>query len=502
MDFVTIINNLNGTIWALPVILLLLFVSIYYLIRIDFGTLRNWKLQLGLLTSGGGSEEGISPLETFFSVAAYRVAVGNVGGVAVAILFGGPGAVLWMVVTALLTSAIAYAENALGQVYKVRQDGQYRGGPYNYIESGLGWKPLAILFALLVVVAVPLFIVGAGVNNIAMAFENSMGISPVISGSVVAFFLFLVISGGVRRIAKFSTFIVPIMTVLYFGLTILILITNFANIPSTIGMIFSSAFSTNAIFGGLFGNAVVFGVKRAVNSSGAGMGETPAAAAAAETPHPAEQGLINAFTVYIDVAVCLCSGLMMLITDCFNVLDKNGDYLHIGTGSSIMADQAATGTVGAVWVQEAANTVLPSVGGIIVAFALLFFAFSTSVAYYYEGEAGLAYLLKNKGEKSRKTAIWTLRIAMPIMVFVWANVAASTAWSISEIFLGMMVWVNGIALIFLSEKAIVVYKDYISQVKAGKEPYFNPQKLGIKNADLWMDLNREQIESDKPSMTA
>jgi len=498
MTLETIINKLNGAIWALPVILLLLFVSIAYCVAMRFGTLRNWKLQFDLLRSGGGSSaEGISPFETFCSVIAYRVAVGNIGGVCVAIMYGGPGAIFWMLITSLITSAIAYAENSLGQIYKVRQDGQYRGGPYNYMESGLGWKPLAVVFGLLALIAVPLFVSGAGANNIGMAFKNSLGIPPAITGIVVAVFLFLVISGGVRRIAKFSTIIVPIMTILYLAMTIIVLVANAGKIPSMFGLVLSSAFSRNAIFGGLFGSAVVYGVKRAVNSSGAGMGETPSMAAAAECPHPGEQGLINAFTVYIDVAVCLCSGFLVLITDCFNVLGVDGAYMHIGEGSSILADQAATGTAGVVWVQEAVDTVIPTIGGILVAFSLLFFAFSTTIAYYYEGESGLAYLARSKDQSTRNKMIWALRIAQPIMFFVWFNVAASTAWAVSEIALGLMIWVNGIALIFLFPKVIKVYNDYMSQLKAGKKPYFNPQKLGIKNADLWMDINKEYIEMEK-----
>lgn len=492
-----VINKVNGAIWALPVILLLLIVSIAYSIAMRFGTLRNWRLQLGLLKSGNSSEEGISPFETFCSVAAYRVAVGNVGGVCVAIMSGGPGAIFWMFVTALLTSAIAYAENSLGQLYKVRQDGQYRGGPYNYMESGLGWRPLSIAFALLAVVAVPLFVSGAGANNIGMAFKNSLGISPVVSGAVVSFLLFLVVTGGVRRIAKFSTIIVPIMTILYLGITVVVLGANVTKIPEMFGLILSSAFSTNAIFGGLFGSAISYGVKRAVNSSGAGMGETPPSAAAAESPHPAEQGLINAFTVYIDVAVCLCSGFLVLITDCFNVLGPDGSFIHIGSGSAVMADQAATGTAGVVWVQEAVNTVVPNIGGILVAFALTFFAFSTTIAYYYEGESGLAYLARSIPEKKRKKLIWVLRIAQPLMFFVWFNVTAGTAWAVSEIALGAMIWVNGIALIFLFPKVIKIYNDYLKQIKEGKKPYFNPRKLGIKNADLWLDINKEQIASDE-----
>ena len=480
----------------MPVILLLLFVSIAYCFAMGFGTLRNWKLQFHLLFSGeSGSEEGISPFQTFCAVAAYRVAVGNIGGVMVAIMYGGPGALFWMVVTSLLTSAIAYAENSLGQLYKVRQDGQYRGGPYNYMESGLGWRPLAIVFALLAVIAVPLFVSGAGANNIGMAFENSLGMSTIGTGGIVSFFLFMIISGGVRRIAKFSTAIVPLMTFLYLAMTIILLVTNIEKIPGMLGMVLSSAFGADAIYGGLFGSAISYGVKRAVNSSGAGMGETPPQAAAAESPHPAEQGLINAFTVYIDVTVCLCSGFMALITDCFNVLGKEGTYMHIGAGSPVMATQAASNTVGVVWVQEACNTVLPSIGGIVVAFSLLFFAFSTTVAYYYEGESGLAYLFRNASQRTRNIMIWILRIAQPVMFFMWFQVTAGTAWAVSEIALGLMIWVNGIALIFLFPKVILVYKDYMEQLKAGEKPHFNPHKLGIKNADVWMDLNKESIRT-------
>ncbi len=497
MNFVDLVNRLNGAIWALPVILLILGASIYYCIRMDFGTLRNWKLQFRLLFSGGSSEEGISPLQTFCTVAAYRVAVGNVGGVAVAVMYGGPGALFWMLATSLLTSAIAYAENSLGQVYKVRQDGQYRGGSYNYIESGLGWKPVAVFYALLSLIAIPVFVVGPGANNIAMAFENSLNIAPVITGSVVGILLFMVIAGGIRRIAKFSTIIVPIMTLIYFTLTAVVLVVNFREIPGTLALVLGSAFSSDAIFGGLFGSAVVFGVKRAVNSSGAGMGESVPSAAAAESPHPAEQGLVNAFSVYIDVAVCLCTGSMIIITDCFNVLDASGTFMHIGNGSALMADQAATGTAGIVWVQEACNSIMPGVGGILVAFCLLFFAFSTTIAYYYEGESALAYLFRGENSKERTMAIWALRIVMPIMIVVWSTVTAGTAWAVSEVALGLLVWVNAIVLIFMSNEVIAIYKDYMSQVKEGKEPYFNPQKLGVKNADVWMDINKEFIEKDK-----
>lgn len=428
--------------------------------------------------------------------------VGNIGGVMVAILYGGPGAVFWMLVTALVTSAIAYAENSLGQIYKVRQDGQYRGGPFNYMESGIPWKVVgkvfAAVFAVMVTIGVPLLVTGPSANNIAMALENSFGMSHVVSGAIMAVLLFLVISGGIRRIAKFSTLIVPFMTIAYLIITVIVLVGNASAIPSTVAMIWNSAFNTHAIFGGMMGGAFAYGVKRGVNSSGSGFGETPAIAAAAESSHPAVQGLVNASSVYIDVIVCFCSGIMALITDCFNVLGSNGSYMYIGQGSGQMAVQASTQTAGVVWVQEAANTVLPGIGGTVIAIALTCFAYSTCISYYYEGEAGLAYLARNLSQSTRNKMIWVTRILMPLFFFLWANVQASTAWAISEVMFGLMAWLNCITLLILLPTVKKVYDDYMRQRKSGvKEPYFNPRRLGIQNCDIWMEINRAQIEQEQ-----
>lgn len=348
-----------------------------------------------------------------------------------------------MLVTALVTSAIAYAENSLGQIYKVRQDGQYRDGPYNYMENGLPWKglgrALAVIFAIFATIGVPFLVTGPSAKNIAMAFQNSFGVAPIISGAVVAVLLFLVISGGVRRIAKFSTIIVPFMTIGYLLITIVVLVTHASAIPSTITMMLGSAFNTHAVFGGMLGGVFSYGVKRGVNSSGSGFGETPPSAAAAECAHPATQGLVNAFSVYIDVAVCFCSGIMALVTDCFNVLGPDGvSYMHVGAGSAQMAEQAATNTAGVVWVQEAANTVIPTVGGAFIAIALTCFAYSTCIAYYYEGESGLAYLFRNISQDARNKLIWVIRIVMPLMFVLWSVLDAGTVWAISEIMFGLM----------------------------------------------------------------
>lgn len=502
MSFADMIQTIDNWLWATPLIVLVFGGAVAYCVVMKFGNVTKAKLQWQLLKSGGGSVEGISPFETFCSVIAYRVAVGNIGGVMVAILYGGPGAVFWMIITALVTSAISYAENSLGQIYKVRQDGQYRGGPYFYMENGIKWKGLgklfAVLFAILATVGVPLLVTGPSANNIAMAFENSFGVTPAISGAVIAVLLFLVISGGIRRIASVASIVVPFMTIGYLIVTVIVLVGNASAIPDTTVMMVGSAFNTHAIFGGMIGAAFSYGVKRAVNSSGSGFGETPPVAAAAETRHPATQGLVNAFSVYIDVTVCFCSGIMALVTDCFNVLGPDGtSYLHIGEGSAAMAQQAATNTAGVVWVQEGANTVMPGFGGAIIAIALTLFAYSTCIAYYYEGESGLAYLARKLPQETRNKIIWAIRIIMPITFFIWAMVPAATAWAISEVMFGLMAWINGIALLLLIPVVKKVYDDYFAQRKAGvKEPYFNPQKLGIKNCDVWMDINKDRIEAD------
>lgn len=502
MDFTTIFPKLSSIVWATPLIALTFGGALIYCIVMKFGNITKAGLQWKLMKTGGGSQHGISPFETFCSVIAYRVAVGNIGGVMVAIMSGGPGSVIWMIITALVTSAIAYAENSLGQIYKVRMDGQYRGGPYFYMQNGIPWKTLgkvmAVIFALFATVGVPLLVTGPSANNIAMAFQNSFGISPAISGAVIAIMLFLVISGGIRRIASVATIIVPFMTIGYLLVAIITCVGNLDALPGTIKMMFASAFNVDAAFGGMMGAAFSYGVKRAVNSSGSGFGETPPVAASAECSHPATQGLVNAFSVYIDVAVCFCSGIIALVSDCFNVVGADGSYIHIGQGSAQMAAEAASNSATVVWVQEGANTVMPGIGGALVAIALTLFAYSTCIAYYYEGESGLAYLARNKSEGFRKKFIWAIRILMPITFFVWALVPSAVAWAISEVMFGLMAWFNLIALMILIPVVKKVYDDYFAQRKLGvKEPYFNPKKLGIKGCDVWMEINKDLIEADE-----
>lgn len=488
--------TLNNLVWSNPIIFLILGSAIFFTIILRGVQVRNIKHQVQLLFSSSESEAGISPFATFCTVIGYRVGTANVAGVAVAIWSGGPGAVFWMLITSILDTAISYAECALGQVYKIKQDGEYRGGAYYYIQRGMGLRKLAFVYAFLTLICVPILTVAPHAFSITSGFKTSLGVSQYITGAIAAILLFVVVSGGIRRIAKTAELLVPFMTIGFVILTIIIIVMNAGEVPEAFSLIIGSAFGKDAVFGGLMGTAVLWGVKRSVNSSGAGMGEAVPAASATECSHPGVQGLVNSFSVYIDVFVCICTALIIILTDCFNVQDAAGNLLHVSGGSTAIANQ--TVEPGISWAQEALNTIFPGgIGATVLAFFLFFFAFTTLLNYYYQGETAIAYMLHNKSKKTRRTAIWVLRIVMPLIFFYFAVQSSSTSFSSGELGVGLMVWFNVIILLIMSPTIKKVHDDYTKQRKEGVEkPIFNPQKLGIKNADLWMEINREQIEKD------
>lgn len=488
--------TLNNLVWSNPIIFLILGSAIFFTIILRGVQVRNIKHQVQLLFSSSESEAGISPFATFCTVIGYRVGTANVAGVAVAIWSGGPGAVFWMLITSILDTAISYAECALGQVYKIKQDGEYRGGAYYYIQRGMGLRKLAFVYAFLTLICVPILTVAPHAFSITSGFKTSLGVSQYITGAIAAILLFVVVSGGIRRIAKTAELLVPFMTIGFVILTIIIIVMNAGEVPEAFSLIIGSAFGKDAVFGGLMGTAVLWGVKRSVNSSGAGMGEAVPAASATECSHPGVQGLVNSFSVYIDVFVCICTALIIILTDCFNVQDAAGNLLHVSGGSTAIANQ--TVEPGISWAQEALNTIFPGgIGATVLAFFLFFFAFTTLLNYYYQGETAIAYMLHNKSKKTRRTAIWVLRIVMPLIFFYFAVQSSSTSFSSGELGVGLMVWFNVIILLIMSPTIKKVHDDYTKQRKEGIEkPIFNPQKLGIKNADLWMEINREQIGED------
>jgi alanine or glycine:cation symporter, AGCS family len=469
-----VVNWLNGIIWSQALIYLCLGVGLFYTLATRFVQVRHMKDIIPLMFKGEKSDAGISSFQALSLALSGRVGTGNIAGVATAIAFGGPGAVFWMWMMAFLGAGSAFIESALGQVYKVKQDGQFRGGPAYYIEKGLKIKWYAVLFAVVTVIATGVLLPGVQANSIAIGIENAFGISPAITGIVLVVFLAIIIFGGVKRIARVAEFVVPFMALGYIIVALLVTLLNISELPGVLKLIFSSAFGTDAAFGGILGAAISWGVKRGIYSNEAGQGTGPHAAAAAEVSHPAKQGIVQAFSVYIDtLLVCSATAFMILITGMYNVAPE---------GKAAIVNNLGDIQPGPGYTQAAVESVLPGFGAPLVAIALLFFAFTTIMAYYYMAETNLAYI-------NRKTKrVWTdyaLKIVICGMVYYGCVKTAGLAWALGDVGVGSMAWLNIIAILLLTKPALKVLRDYEAQLKDGKDPVFDPVKLGIEDADFW-----------------
>src|SRR5690554_1940719 len=379
----SIISTIYSYVWSNALIILCAFSGIYFSIRLGFLQFRYIKTMVKLLFTGKKSDKGISPFQAFALAISGRVGTGNIIGVATAIAMGGPGAVFWMWIIAILGAASAFTEAALGQVYKQEIDGEYRGGPAYYIEKGLGIKWYAVLFALVTILSCGFLLPGVQSNSISSAITNAFDISTFelagISFNYVGIFvislLALIIFGGVKRLGKTSEIIVPFMAGIYIVMAIVIIIMNFGKIPEVLSLIVRSAFDMDATFGGILGSTIAWGIKRGIYSNEAGQGTAPHAAAASEVKHPAEQGLVQAFSVYVDTMfICTTTAFMILFTQSYNVVDENTDSMIVENIPGI----DYTG-----FTQAAISSHFPSFGNEFVAIALFFFAFTTIMAYYY-----------------------------------------------------------------------------------------------------------------------
>lgn len=494
------INNfvgiLNGPIWGIGMLILIVGGGLYLTIGLHGFQFVHFKDMWSRILDKGDSEAGISAFASFCTTMAMRVGTGNVAGVAVALYMGGPGALFWMIIAGMTNSAVCFAECTLGVLYKTRIDGQYRGGGAYCAQRGLGWGAYGAFFAAFFGIGVSCFMPAAATYTICDGFRNAVGIPMWVSALVIAVIMAIVIIGGVKRIGAIASLIVPFMVTIYLLATIVILIVNIGQIPAVISNVVSSAFGFNAVFGGTIGVAIQQGVKRGTFSSASGMGESSPTAAAAETSHPIKQGMANAAGVWLDtVIVCTASGLMMLLTDCFNT-----QFGYVGSGAPEMAELAAAGTNGVIFVQYACRTVMGSIAPLFIAVMLALFSFTCLISYYYEAETAMMYLFQGQGkEKTRKIVTRIIQIAMPVLIFIWGNVDSGLAWNLSDLALGGCTWINMLVVLLLSPKVFALYKDYEEQMKAKKDPYYNPDKLCWKgvDAEMWKDINKKRIAADK-----
>ncbi len=461
-----IINSLNGLIWSNALILLCLGAGIYFSFVTKFVQVRYIKDMVKLLFKGKSSEQGVSSFQAFALALSGRIGTGNIAGVATAIAMGGPGSIFWMWAIAFLGSASAYIEATLGQIYKEVKDGQYRGGPAFYIEKGLGIKWYAALFAVVTILSMAVLLPGVQSNSIALSMKSAFQVPVEITGGVVVVFLAMIIFGGVKRIGKVAEFVVPFMALGYILLAQIIMILNYEKIPEVISLIISSAFNLEAAYSGVFGLAISWGIKRGIYSNEAGQGTAPHAAAAAEVSHPAKQGLVQAFSVYIDTLfVCTATAFMILFTGQYNVVNPEGGFI---------VENIPGVSIGPEFTQMAISTHFPSIGSGFVAFALMFFAFTTIMAYYYIAETNLSYLQKSG---TRKWTVYLLRFLILGATFYGSSRTAELAWTLGDIGVGLMAWLNVIAILLLRKPALKALKDYQEQKKAGKDPVYEYKDL-------------------------
>ena len=485
-----LVNTLNGYIWSSYLIYLCLGAGIFFSIATRFTQVRHFREMWRLLMSGKSSEKGISSFQALAVSLSGRVGTGNIAGVAAAIGFGGPGAVFWMWVVAFLGAATAYIESTNAQIYKEKEDGVYRGGPAYYIEKAMGQKWYAWTFALATILACGLLLPVVQSNGIGDALVNVFGqggtvnsvigelpLTKVYAAVFIVLMLGFIIFGGVKRIASFTQVVVPFMALAYIIIACAIIALNIDKLPGIFSLIISDAFTPMAGFGAAIG----WGVKRGVYSNEAGQGTGPHAAAAAEVDHPAQQGLVQSFSVYIDTLfVCSATAFMILITQSYNVMPE-------GATAFVVQNVAENVVInGPGFTQIAVDSVLTGVGKPFIALALFFFAFTTVLAYYFIAENNVSYI-------NRTIKLPALRFLLKLLimgaVFYGTVAEPSAAWGMGDVGVGIMAWLNIIGIIiifFMSKPAIKALRDYERQQKEGVSEYtFDPKSLGIKNADFW-----------------
>ncbi|KQU60084.1 sodium:alanine symporter [Bacillus sp. Leaf406] len=461
--FNKILSGTSDIIWTYILIAGLIGLGIYFSIRTKFVQFRYIKEMGRLLTDkntvSAEGKRGISSFQAFTISTASRVGTGNLAGVATAIAGGGPGAVFWMWLIALLGGATSFIESTLAQIYKVKdgKDG-FRGGPAYYMEKGLNARWMGILFAIIITFCFGLVFNSVQSNTISLAMNEAYSFDRLTIGIILAVLTAVIIFGGVKRIASVTQIVVPVMAILYILLALYILILNVTEIPGMIALIFENAFGIREVASGSVGAAIMLGIKRGLFSNEAGMGSAPNAAASAGVTHPAKQGLIQTLGVFTDTLIICTSTAFIIIL--------SNEYM--GGTDGIQLTQAALTTHVGAW----ANT--------FVAIAIFLFAFSSIIGNYYYGETNIEFI------KYSPVTLFIYRLAVLGMVIFGAMVDLQVVWDLADLFMGVMAIINLIAITLLGKIAIAALRDYRQQKKEGKDPVFYSDSIeGLKGIESW-----------------
>ncbi|MBR1414488.1 MAG: alanine:cation symporter family protein [Prevotella sp.] len=463
---IEVLNTINDALWGYVIIAALIGCGLWFTWRTRFVQFRMVGEMLRLLTDSSvkpqGSEKHISSFQAFAVSLASRVGTGNLAGVATAIAVGGPGAVFWMWVMALVGSATAFVESTLGQLFKQHHRDSFIGGPAYYIQRGLHCRWMAVLFAILITVSFGLANNSVQTNTICGAMEGAFGWNPMATGVVLAVLTLIIVFGGIQRIAKVSSVLVPVMAVGYFLLAIVVIVMNIGLVPHVFKVIIESAFGLEQAVGGTLGAAIMNGVKRGLFSNEAGEGSAPNAAATAAVSHPVKQGLIQALGVFTDtLVVCSCTAFIILISGLYTSPELNG----------IMLTQAALESEVGSW------------GPTFIAIAIFLFAYSSMIGNYYYGEANVRFMTQSR------TAMTTYRLLSGgAMVLFGALVSLDTVWSIIDLCMALLTACNLVAIALLGKYVFRLLDDYRSQKRQGiKDPTFQRSKLPeiAKDIECW-----------------
>ena len=456
------ITSINDVLWTYILIIMLLGCAVWFTIKTRFVQFRMFKEMVRLLgdstSKAEGKEHHISSFQAFAVSLASRVGTGNLAGVATAITVGGPGAVFWMWLIALLGSSSAFIESTLAQLYKVQGKTSYIGGPAYYMKKGLKQPWMGVLFAILIIFTFAFAFNTVQSNTICAAFEQAFQFDHVTMGIILTVFTLMIIFGGIQRIAKVSSIIVPVMALGYILLAFVIVGMNITHLPDVIKLIVSSAFGWEQALGGGIGVALMQGIKRGLFSNEAGMGSAPNVAATADVSHPVKQGLIQTLGVFSDtLVICTCTAFIILFSGVPLGGEANGVQLT----------------------QMALDNEIGSGGSIYVAVAILFFAFSSIIGNYYYGEANLRYITHNK------VVMTVFRLMTGAMVMFGALASLDLAWSLADVCMGLMTICNLIAIVLLGKYAFRLLEDYLEQKRRGiKDPVFTKDKMKDIEQDI------------------
>ena len=448
------IGSINDFLWTYIIIVVLVGCGLWFTLMTGFIQLRALPEMVRLLAGDLGrrpsGRKAISSFQAFCVSTASRVGVGNIAGVAIAIVTGGPGAVFWMWVIAFIGTATGFVESTLAQIYKIpRGHGLFHGGPAYYIQNALGQPGIAKLFAVLISVTFGLIYVSVQANTIALSMEKAFGADTYMMGGILAVLSGAVIFGGIHRIAGFTTLLVPLMAGLYLLIALAVIILHIEEVPGMFALILHDAFRPQAAVGGGIGTVILTGVRRGLFSNEAGEGSIPNAAATAHVTHPVKQGLVQAFGVYVDTwFVCSATAFIVLLT---------GQYTIGGE------------TTGIALAQDSLASVFGSGASSLLAILIFLFAFSSVVGNYYYGEINIHFFGQNT-----HLALILYRIAVIGMVFFGCIAALPLVWNLADLFMAMICLTNLYALARLAPRARIALRDYSEQKRAGKNPVFNP----------------------------